>query len=59
MLWFKDQEGRLISANANLVQDWRHLAADASLEKIDLQSLPAHFMGHSVRGSYTTLGPDI
>ncbi|MEK7344574.1 MAG: helix-turn-helix domain-containing protein [Pseudomonadota bacterium] len=50
MLWFKDQDGRLISANANLVQDWRHLAADAALEKIDLPSQPFHVQGRAVQG---------
>jgi PAS domain-containing protein len=59
MLWFKDQDGHLISANTNQVQDWRHWAADASLEKIDLQSLPVHFTGHGSRGGYAALGPDV
>nr|WP_315136282.1 helix-turn-helix domain-containing protein [uncultured Limnohabitans sp.] len=43
MLWFKDPQGRLISANATLVQDWRHFAQDAALEKIDFQSMPTPF----------------
>jgi CRP-like cAMP-binding protein len=43
ILWFKDPQGRLISANASLVQDWRHLAQDASLEKIDFQNMPMQF----------------
>jgi len=59
MLWFKDQDGHLISANTNQVQDWRHWAAGASLEKIDLQSLPVHFTGHASRGGYAALGPDV
>ena len=43
MMWFKDPQGRLISANASLLQDWRHFAEDAALEKIDGQSLPMSF----------------
>jgi len=43
MLWFKDPQGRLISANATLVQDWRHFAQDAALEKIDFQSMSTPF----------------
>lgn len=42
-MWFKDPQGRLISANASLLQDWRHFAEDAALEKIDGQSLPMSF----------------
>ena len=42
-MWFKDPQGRLISANASLLQDWRHFAEDAVLEKIDGQSLPMSF----------------
>jgi PAS domain-containing protein len=43
MLWFKDPQGRLISVNASLVQDWRHFAQYAALEKIDSQSMPMPF----------------
>lgn len=43
MLWFKDPQGRLISANATLLEDWRHFAEDAALEKIDFQSMPMPF----------------
>lgn len=43
MMWFKDPQGRLISANASLLEDWRHFAEDAALEKIDGQSLPMSF----------------
>ena len=28
-MWFKDQDGRLISANASFLADWDQLAADA------------------------------
>lgn len=49
MLWFKDQEGRLISANSMLVDDWSHFAAEASLEKVDLQSMPMSFSRRSVQ----------
>ncbi len=47
MLWFKDPQGRLISANASLVQDWQHFAQDAALEKVDLQSMPMPFFHSS------------
>ncbi|KAI9549788.1 hypothetical protein GHT06_007464 [Daphnia sinensis] len=43
MLWFKDPQGRLVSANASLLQDWQHFAQDAALEKIDVQSMPMTF----------------
>jgi len=51
MLWFKDQEGRLISANATLVDDWSHFAAEASLEKVDFQSMPVGFSARTVQTS--------
>lgn len=54
MLWFKDQDGRLISANATLVEDWRHFAADAALEKIDLHSMPVSFTGDSLQSSHSS-----
>ena len=50
MLWFKDPQGRLISANASLVEDWRHFAQDAALEKIDFQSMPMPFFNPSGPG---------
>jgi PAS domain-containing protein len=50
MLWFKDPQGRLVSANASLLQDWQHFAQDAALEKIDVQSMPMTFFHPSVPG---------
>ncbi len=50
MLWFKDSQGRLISANASLLEDWQHFAQDASLEKIDFQSMPMPFFHPAVPG---------
>ncbi len=46
MLWFKDQEGRLISSNSTLVDDWSHFTTGAELGNIDLQTLPLPFIGH-------------
>jgi CRP-like cAMP-binding protein len=43
MMWFKDPQGRLISANASLLHDWRHFVEDSALEKIDGQSMPMSF----------------
>lgn len=43
MLWFKDQEGRLVSANATLMDDWQHLATDTTLEKVDFKSMDIDF----------------
>ena len=48
MLWFKDPQGRLISANATLMENWAHFAQDASLEKIDFQSMPMQFSDHAM-----------
>lgn len=48
MMWFKDPQGRLISANASLLQDWRHFAEDVALEKIDGQSLPMSLLHPTV-----------
>lgn len=50
MLWFKDPQGRLVSANASLLQDWQHFAQDAALEKIDVQSMPMTFFHPPVPG---------
>ncbi len=50
MLWFKNPQGRLISANATLGADWQHFAQDTSFEKIDFQSLPVHFSQHANSG---------
>ncbi|PUE43921.1 helix-turn-helix domain-containing protein [Limnohabitans sp. Hippo3] len=50
MLWFKDPQGRLVSANASLLEDWQHFAQDAALEKIDVQSMPMTFFHPSVSG---------
>lgn len=52
MMWFKDPNGRLISANASVVDDWQHFAADASLERIDWQSMPVHFAGSATPSSH-------
>jgi hypothetical protein len=37
-LWFKGQDGRLISANASLMADWDQFSADA----LKAQSAPDH-----------------
>lgn len=50
MLWFKDPQGRLVSANASLLEDWQHFAQDAALEKIDVQSMPMTFFHPPVPG---------
>ena len=54
MLWFKDQDGHLISANSSLIEDWRHFAQDASLEKVDLQSMPVNFRGQILQSSHSS-----
>jgi hypothetical protein len=54
MLWFKDQDGRLISANSTLIDDWRHFAQDAALEKVDIQSMPLGFSGQSLQTSHAS-----
>ena len=43
MVWFKDPEGHLISANANLIDNWQQLAQPGRLEKVDVQSMPWNF----------------
>jgi PAS domain-containing protein len=54
MLWFKDQDGRLISANSTLIDDWRHFAQDAALEKVDIQSMPLGFSGQRLQTSHAS-----
>ena len=56
MLWFKDPGGRLISANASLVDDWQHFAINASLEKIDDQNMPVDFAGGALPSSHAAGG---
>ena len=53
MLWFKDQDGRLISANSSLIEDWRHFAQDAALEKVDFQSMPLGFSDQRLQTSHS------
>ena len=55
MLWFKDQDGRLISANSTLIEDWRHFAQDAALEKVDFQSMPVSFSGQNLQTSHASI----
>lgn len=50
MLWFKDPQGRLISANSTLIENWEHFAQDASLEKIDFQNIPMSFSHQASAG---------
>lgn len=52
MLWFKDPQGRLVSANASVLQDWQHFAQDAALEKVDLASMPMSF-SHSSASAFS------
>ncbi|MGV0958649.1 MAG: helix-turn-helix domain-containing protein [Limnohabitans sp.] len=48
MVWFKDSEGHLISANSNLIETWRDSAGATQLEKLDAQSLSASFSAQSM-----------
>jgi hypothetical protein len=43
MLWFKDPQGRLVSANAHQMEDWPHFVSDAMLEKVDFKGMDIHF----------------
>jgi CRP-like cAMP-binding protein len=40
MLWFKDPQGHLISANSRLLENGDGLLSEAGLEKLDAQSMP-------------------
>lgn len=51
MVWFKDPQGHLISANANLVDNWRDSAASAHLEPVDARSMPWQFAVQSLQQS--------
>ena len=51
MVWFKDPEGHLISANANLIDNWHQLAQPGRLEKVDVQSMPWNFFDRSSQQS--------
>lgn len=47
MLWFKDPQGHLISANARLIENGYGVLDGAGLEKIDAQSMPWYFSNAS------------
>ena len=51
MVWFKDPEGHLISANANLIDNWHQLAQPGRLEKVDVQSMPWNFADRPLQPS--------
>ena len=51
MVWFKDPEGHLISANANLIDKGHQLAQAGWLEKVDVQSMPWNFFDRSSQQS--------
>jgi hypothetical protein len=45
MMWFKDPQGHLISANSRLIENGYGVLNDVRLEKIDAQTMPWHFPG--------------
>jgi CRP-like cAMP-binding protein len=47
-LWFKDHDGRLISANAGLMADWDQFAADALKAQMASPGLPSTYLPPSV-----------
>jgi hypothetical protein len=47
-LWFKDQDGRLISASASLLTDWDRFLADAVKDKPASTGLPSTYLPPSV-----------
>lgn len=47
-LWFKGQDGRLISANASLLTDWDQFLADAVKDKPASPVLPSTYLPQSV-----------
>ncbi len=51
MVWFKDPQGHLISANANLIDNWHDSAASAHLEPVDARSMPWQFAVQSLQQS--------
>lgn len=56
-LWFKDQDGRLISASASLLADWDQFASDALNGKLASSVLAAPFAGQRIAYSRLALAP--
>jgi CRP-like cAMP-binding protein len=56
-LWFKDQDGRLISANASLLADWDLFSADALKAKPALSGLASNYLSTGVTFAATSVSP--
>ena len=56
MIWFKDPEGHLISANANLIESGHPLVQPGRLEPVELPSMPWNFFD---RASPQALRPEL
>jgi len=56
-LWFKDQDGRLISANASLLADWDLFSADALKAKPASSGLASNYLSTGVTFAATSVSP--
>jgi PAS domain-containing protein len=56
-LWFKDQDGRLISANASLLADWDLFSADALRAKPAPTGLASNYLSTGVTFAATSVSP--
>jgi PAS domain S-box-containing protein len=56
-LWFKGQDGRLISASASLLADWDLFSADALKAKPAPSGLASNYLSNGVRFAATSVSP--
>jgi len=56
-LWFKDQDGRLISANASFLADWDQFAADAVKAQVPSPALASTYLSKTLAYSGLAIGP--
>jgi hypothetical protein len=56
-LWFKDQDGRLISAHASFLADWDLFAADALKSQVSAPALPSNYLSKTAAYSFLALSP--
>jgi hypothetical protein len=56
-LWFKGQDGRLISTSASLLADWDLFSADALKAKPTPSGLASNYLSNGVRFAATSVSP--
>jgi hypothetical protein len=56
-LWFKDHDGRLISANAALMADWDQFSADALKVKPAPSGIASNYLSTGLTFAATSVSP--